>query len=216
MSDLSAVKAARERPIIFSGESVRAIIDGRKTQTRRIVTPQPERKCSHGDYYRGNKVIGHTFDDGQGPRLSPYGSVGDRLWVREVTYIDIGAIPSVGCLRAFHPDSDLCVFQDGRRGKIPFGGEPAELLDLNSSLKKTNPRFMPRWSSRLTLEITDMRVERLQEITESDVLKEGIGFAITRDCKRPQFARLWDEINGKRAPWESNPWVWVVGFRLIA
>ena len=73
---------------------------------------------------------------------------------------------------------------------------------------------MPRWASRILLEITNIRVEQLNEISESDCLKEGVGSAILRDCKKPKFMQLWESINGLDS-WAANPWVWVVEFKVI-
>ena len=182
----------KERPILFSGEMVRAILEGRKTQTRRIVkdgTPDDWNAC-------------------------PYGVIGDRLWVRETwrlwdvleNYVG-GQNTATVQYKAGPLGSDrVLTVSDEQRGNL-------------SNLENDRWRpsiFMPRWASRITLEITGVRVERLQEITEKDALAEGVGYAITRDCKVPQFARLWDQINGKHAPWESNPWVWVVEFKRVS
>ena len=184
----------KERPILFSAPMVRAILDGRKTQTRRIVKPQPPAGCEYATSV-GSYAL--CFADGTSasaapicvpptPRSkdhrlpSPYGAPGDRLWVRETF-----------CLRnpEHHPER---------------GYWYAATDDVD------NPRWtpsihMPRRASRLTLEVTGVRVERLQAITEADAIAEG--------CPgRAHFATLWDSINDGEASWVNNPWVWVVEF----
>jgi len=167
----------KERPILFSTEMVKAILDGRKTMTRRVVK----------DPYKYITI----------PRPSPYGRVGDRLWVRETFVIDADGMPD------YRADCDSGV------------------IAWRPSI------FMPRKLSRITLEITSVRVERLQEITEEDAIKEGAGpghilcspTIFNPETETPKdyrtgFSYLWDAINRKTYPWESNPWVWVISFRL--
>ena len=208
----------KQRPIFFSGDNVRAILDGRKRMTRRVMEPQPmpyhdgallwQGKIPktakyysvppYGCFAQNNKV----FDD----VYCPYGKVGDRLWVREAVRIT----------------------------RHPF---------IRPSIS--------RWASRITLEITEVRVERLQSISEEDAKAEGVflrdpddptegdwdycsmcggsglrpylsgnlGMAETEcgycDSYRKRFHILWDKINGKKHPWAENPYVWVIGFRRI-
>ena len=212
-------ESRHDRPIIFSGEMVREIQAGRKTQTRRIVKPQPpsdngtgrwtfcvdstERK--HRDTWTFREVCpdGDTHTErGRERELwrgrCPYGMPGDQLWVKENFRLRL--------------DEDHCPPADSWSAKI--GSAPWYEADgpwspsgCAGGAGKLRPSiFMPRWASRLTLEITFVRIERLQEITESGARAEGVS------C-RAEFVRLWDTINGKRAPWASNPWLWVVGFR---
>lgn len=221
---MSAVKV-KERPILFSAEMVRAILRGEKTQTRRVcrvdlqaaewVLQQPEWTTKGGGWWTFKREIDSSHPR-YGERLAcnsiavdnvqcPYGQPGERLWVRE----------------------KWGVFPLRRRG------EPAQTSDeivyaATEELKPTNDQYigmyrpsmyMPRWASRLTLEITDVRVERLQEIREADAQAEG-GWSYG-NCpvhKNPQrsFATLWDSINAKRGfSWDVNPWVWVVSFKRI-
>ena len=172
----------KERPILFSGEMVRAILEGRKTQTRRVVNPR-ERK-------------------------SPYGIIGDRLWVRE-TFAEgvVGCEEQAGySYRADHWDKK-------------HGDGPNKLHWISSI-------HMPRRPSRITLEVTGVRVERLQDITEEEAVNEGALPAISqadiyenrnipRNAYRDGFATLWNSLAKPSAKWEDNPWVWVIEFSLM-
>jgi len=190
----------KERPIIFSGPMVKAILEGRKTQTRRIV----RRTIANRVTAVGSQRNFHVQD----PHVvmaCPYGRPGDRLWVRE-TWAPCGEIdngPHAKRGYTYRADWDL---ED----------------DLQRDHQWKPAIFMPREASRITLKITGVRVERLQEITEEDAIAEGAFVAPTGIIKpdgtlthRNEFVRLWQEINGKRAPWLSNPWVWVVEFRVL-
>lgn len=195
----------RERPIIFTGEMVRAILEGRKSVTRRIIKPQPvmhdfgrgaEPAFLPPQTIKGYQAIGVYAVNNGSPGLvkNPYGQAGDRLWVRE-TVCDNG------------------------------GGEyEYKATSYSQAGSWSSPIHMPRRASRLTLEITGVRVERLREITEEDAKAEGVEPAkwtnanqtCTLTCTpRATFSTLWDQINGKRASWESNPWVWVIDFRRV-
>jgi hypothetical protein len=193
----------KERPILFSGEMVRAILDGRKTQTRRLVTPQP--RVTGEDA----KALPAAWAAGFVDVACPYGVPGDRLWVKE-TFIRQEAeyevmvsstVPIVPAFTTYRADADPHGQQKGAGWK--------------------SGRFMPRHLSRLTIEVTDVRVERLQDISEEDATAEGVtpdADCIKNRCARPhrdRFLDLWDELNAKRAPWRSNPWVWVVSFRRL-
>lgn len=179
----------KERPILFSGPMVLSILEGRKTQTRRVVTPQPladeaMHKSGHGrdDLY----WVGRLRDSENAWRIvrCPYGVPGDRLWVRE-TFHDAGGYP---IYRADEPGPDL-------------------------EIRWSPAIHMPRWACRLVLEVTAVRVERLQQIGDLDAMREGCEqWADTDGAFRASFCHLWDSINAKRAPWASNPWVWVVSF----
>lgn len=191
----------KERPILFSTPMVRAILDGKKTQTRRVVKPQPI-QIGWFDHQKG--FCAHVSTDDAGTTYHemvkcPYGQPGDRLWVRETW------------APTFHGED--CIYAaDPYVGPFPFTG-------------KWRPSIhMPRWASRLTLEIVSVRVERLLKITLSDIWDEGRGMPPDIDdsiearqrewVDGPAWYRnLWDSINGKKHPWESNPWVWVVEFR---
>jgi hypothetical protein len=168
----------KERPILFSGPMVRAILEGRKTITRRVLKLQ--------DYDGGNCY--ETRDGILRDILSlcPYGIPGDRLWVRETW-------------------ADPC----GKR--IPV--YRADEATAYQNVKWRPSIFMPRWASRITLEITRVRVERLQDITEKDAISEGVLSSDYDKTYRYAFSVLWDSINGPKYPWSDNPWVWVIDLR---
>ncbi|MFA5943227.1 MAG: hypothetical protein WC876_02035 [Candidatus Thermoplasmatota archaeon] len=190
----------KERPILFSAPMVRAILEGRKTQTRRIVKPQPPPEvgavfldeCSEGLCCVGYRGPGQTeWVSGGWQPTCPYGEDGrsadgepaTRLWVRE-TWAEIG--PGI-IYRASDEDHN-----------------PGQLWRPSI--------FMRRAASRIDLEVTGIRVERLQAISEADAKAEGVD-SMPALPARHAFANLWNAINGKRASWDSNPWVWVVEFR---
>lgn len=192
-----------ERPIAFGGSMVRAILGGGKTQTRRIVDPQPEARATvypmplDGEWYWQHKKL-HAGYLHTGRRamerlmvpLCPYGKVGDHLWVRETW-------------RARAPDQDGCTI-DYRADH--WTEDPCD-VPWRPSI------HMPRWASRITLEITDVRVERLQEISASDALAEGVTHSTLND-PRVEYRWLWESIYGTGS-WDANPWVWVVEFRRV-
>jgi hypothetical protein len=214
-----------EKPIIFSGDSVRAILEGRKTQTRRLIKPQPS-NCNYlqqmwgvspppdsaefGEPYLWREVGPDYPDDGVDDRRCPYGIPCGRLWVREAWGFS-AKVSTDGHERWLSEhDATYLVYR--------AGVEPAA--------RWRSPIFMPRWASRLTLEVTEIRVQRLQEISEEDAEAEG---AVPTGCThpdcypgscassrfRPEFAVGWDRLNRKRAPWEINPWVWAISFKRI-
>lgn len=172
----------KERPILFSAPMVRALLDGRKTQTRRVVKPQPTatREEAIRTYGKGGTFI---LEAGFFGVRCPYGQLGDRLWVRETW----GACAGSPVYRA--DDNATC--PDGGRWKPSI--------------------HMPRWASRITLEVTGVRVERLQDISEEDAIAEGV----PEQRGDPwAFQCLWDSINGarERCSWAANPWVWAITF----
>lgn len=224
----------KEHPILFSAPMVRAILAGKKTQTRRIVKSAHVDDAAvwhdNGDGTWGSGIASGapgSFGHGEDVRC-PYGVVGDRLWVRETW-------------QAIHvdPDGDVDaapeIPKDSRGG---WWGLAHAATDEQATYHKDDRGFvwrpgihMPRWASRLTLEIVAVKVQRLQDTTVSEARAEGI---IERD--RPdEFSResvvavdgrsylnvgcawagLWDSINGKRAPWALNPWVWAITFRRV-
>ena len=187
----------KERPIIFSWEMVRAILDGQKTQTRRVITP------AHLDLKI--KIL-------EGELLSPYGYPCDRLWVRETWRAEELVISGLDVIR-YQADNHYRPIENNQ-----------EAADLWMAVhKEGNPWrpsiFMPRWASRITLEIINIRPERLQEISEVDAKAEGVGAwhnTIGGTIYKPEFRFLWDSINAERGyGWEANPWVWVIEFKRI-
>jgi hypothetical protein len=223
------------RPIIFSDPMVRAILDGRKTQTRRVVKPQPPKSGEvfywappGGRNREGWAKAGIYHRDNDGLRFveaCPYGQPGDQLWVREAWMPDP---PLDGWADCEEPYSGADVEWNGCGRRID-GVPPQYRTPENCIYRATfgdelvgwKPSIhMPRWASRLTLEITDVRVERVQDISEGDAQAEGINWSEIEDShlgrvRRQYFADLWDSINGKTYPWEANPWVWAIEFKRI-
>ncbi len=252
----------KERPILFSAPMVRAILGGTKTQTRRIMSPQPtecpQERGGHWWPSKPHRFMLHVEEEmrdytgpwsGLAASASPYGQIGDQLWVREAWRI--GAWDETRPAFAL----DYC---DGPRKE--WVDVPDPMCDEGSLFDKLwqqstddaikaglqtdddgNYRWepgqspcrwrpsihMPRWASRIQLEITGIRVERLQDISEADAMAEGIDAALCAELttKSPwvgfcapadvhAYAALWESINGAGA-WEANPWVWVVEFRRI-
>ena len=206
-----------DRPILFSAPMVQAILDGRKTQTRRAVKPQPA-----GEIRRGEPDFNHWIDTkywerqnqkenrGIGTRgfACTYGQPGDRLWVRE-TWMDL---QGTGIEIVTGSRERYAYGADTLRGS--YGDDQRKCYGL-----KWRPSIhMPRAASRITLEITSVRVERLRACNEVDAIAEGAPWAA---CGTPQegshkagFAQLWEQING-HGSWEANPWVWVIEFRRL-
>lgn len=210
-----------ERPILFSGPMVRAILDGRKTQTRRVIKPQPPSiapskiECDHIGCGEGG---GFGFFDDDRDYVCPYGQPGDRLWVREKWGL-------------WHPIEKCCLptfeYEDYDKETHQAKLDPTYSLRYASDgaeCERWRPSIhMPRWASRITLEITGIRVERVQEISEADAMAEGVDRepgTYSAEFKLhgyvSAFATLWDLINAKRGYGiDSNPWVWVVEFRRV-
>ena len=188
-----------ERPILFNGEMVRAILDGRKTQTRRIVKPQPGAQMEQ------------VLINNRGEWPCPLGQVGDRLWVRETFQPFLDAY-DIDCM----PNVD---YQTGKGYKISYPATDGidEFQDIDSGDIKSTCKpsiHMPRWASRITLEITDVRIERLQSISEADAKAEGVEPAECCLAHYHGFSKLWQNVYGSES-WEANPWVWVIEFRRV-
>jgi hypothetical protein len=216
----------KERPILFSGPMVRAILDGRKTQTRRVIKPQPPEWIDelHGGQLsdrapyelenEDNQIVGWGFQDERGTYWRvPYGKPGDRLWVREAWAV----VPHVT--------------DNGPKHKAKGDGTGVTWRadwNANPSGFKWKPSiYMPRWASRITLEITGVRVERLGDISEADAMAEGAERPVLSATElngmpvHPMtggyadgFRDLWGSINGPEL-WAANPWVWVIEFQKV-
>lgn len=193
----------KERPILFSGPMVKALLAGAKSQTRRVIKPQPQavrdglygwRQVAGGGY----EVVWNALQMSGSQALSeycPYGAPGDLLWVRETHMVTAG-------------------------GAVLYKADNPNLLHCRPSI------HMARQHSRITLEVTGVRVERLQGISEADMIAEGVDYLLEQrgeplriDYRRLAFFGLWDKINGKRIGRDeyvnANPWVWVVEFRVV-
>ena len=237
------------RPIIFSAPMVRAILDGRKTQTRRIVRPQPnplmlkdgvELECR--TRLDGEFRVNHALCCSDGlpayQYLCPYGQIGDRLWVRETWRVgawqeETGRIavdyrdgPRDEWLELFG-DEDGEVFnrlwQQSTDDAIKVYGDQERYAweRGQSPCRWRSPIHMPRWASRILLEVTDVRLERVKDITGMDAKCEGApvpDHAVANGTHlawaRGWFRLLWGEINGTDS-WDANPWVWVIEFKRV-
>lgn len=199
----------KERPILFSSSMVRAILDGKKTQTRRVIKLRNGKLAEDEDIpaeWPNGEREAHVMDFSRSfpywEKLEcPYGKPGDRLWVRETCWID------------------------GVTNHIHY-----KATDMQIAPKLTPSIFMPRWASRITLEITGVRVERLQDISNKDAQAEGTSCYVCGrrmdgmsedDCHcyhskatSEDFGMLWEQINGPGS-WDLNPWVWVIEFRRV-
>ncbi len=216
----------KERPILFKGEMVRAILEGRKTVTRRVMKDQPD---DSGIYEMAMAPgSGSCFNkwaikrDGKFKQIKcPYGSRGHRLWVRTNHYVYKKGTPNHQIWDEF---TDDIRWVDGTYAPDGF----PEL----DGWKYAPSIHMPRWASRITLEVVSVNVERLQDITEEDAVKEGIEKDLSMGGNGAfgwkdylisgggyfnpiiSFKSLWNSINGPDA-WDKNPWVWRVEFKVV-
>lgn len=216
------LRKVKERPILFSGEMICAILDGKKAQTRSVVKlPQGAQRVAYWTTPRNRPQSGwadpgvnYWTDKGNHIDPCPYGFPGDRLWVRETFLPD--------------PPRD---WQEYRLDEIPLAYRSPKHV-----LYKANPDsdkyhigkwypsiYMPRWASRIALEIVNVRVERLQDISEEDSKAEGVYLTEGSlaaypfgQSYREAYVLLWNSINAKRGyGWNTNPWVWVVEFKRV-
>ncbi|HHN8524161.1 MULTISPECIES: hypothetical protein [Klebsiella pneumoniae complex] len=240
-----------ERGMIFNAEMVRALLDGRKTQTRRIMKPQPEPCPRGGHWWPSNvfKTMLHVEEEMQNGKggwgglagdACPFGDVGDRIWVRE-TWATLGN--EDGCCVDW--EGNLCKGDERSAARIYRASCEQRPGDYglwsipDDAYWKPHTKehkfegawrpsiHMPRWASRILLEITDVRVERLNAINEHDAQAEGVaklrggfwkhyqpGWTQHQLSARDSFVTLWKSIYGDES-WNSNPWVWVIKFKRI-
>ena len=205
---MATKQKVKERPILMSAPLVRAILRpvDPKSETRRVSTFQdepiaverfhPTKIDKDGNEYPGDEIFG-VYGDGWHLKC-PYGAPGERIWVRESFYNDNPGGEDLESIyyRADSMDENWC----------------CQLIPECSCVEVGKPKltpsiFMPRWASRLTLEVTDIGFERLQEITDADAIAEGLE-------SLDEFKSIWQKINGKDS-WDENPWVWVVKFKRL-
>ncbi|MBY6259096.1 hypothetical protein K3G69_21605 [Phytobacter diazotrophicus] len=231
----------KERGMIFNAEMVRAILDGRKTQTRRIAKLSHERGMKN-PVVRGKNGQASYVGCHLAAMLCPFGQPGDRIWVRE-TWALLGN--EDGCCIDWN--GKLCKGDEREAARIYRASceqKPGDYGlwsipdDADWKMYTENEKFegawrpsihMPRWASRITLEITGVRVERLNDVSDTDAVAEGLlpagdmfpdypGTFLTPKgdfaTARVAFQRLWESIYGEES-WQSNPWVWVVEFKRV-
>lgn len=240
-----------ERPILFSKPMVKAILAGQKSVTRRLLKPQPIQAIMDKEAWGALQALGGILPEvSEESRLGwtwkgtrampwphtlrnfcPYGRPGDFLYVKEQHQaIWTTAEPPATSFREGGPGWRCVYAADGLEDVC----DPDASTALDTHRKSRPSIYMPRWASRLLLEIVNVRAERLQNITEKDAIAEGVtgprsyqhpaggdpfdGYTVDGDSRvhptaRAAFASLWDTINRDRATWASNPWLWVVGFR---
>lgn len=242
MATKIAGRDVKEHPIIFSGKMVRAILAGKKTQTRRVIVPQPEPAgydpTCNGGVWDWMAECNEEEVPNCCKRLCPYGVPGDRLWVRE-------SWGYRGCCTGGDPEghtADVTYKADDAKRHISFrtfdkmmAAVPKQNIKHTDSCdydgdwycecitkwwhkQKSKPSIhMFRWAARIFLEVVNVRVERVQDITETEAISEGVeGGGGHPDFWVGAFRDLWDSINSKRGyGWEVNPWVWVVEFKVV-
>jgi len=202
------------KPIIFNADMVRALLDGRKTVTRRPLKPQPDLYAEFPKHIKDKQWCFH--DDTVDYRQCPY-QIGDTLWVKETWNDNNGELPYI----EYRADFPL-----KWNAEETCHDEPVEIL---ASERKWTPSIhMPKWASRITLKITDIRIEKIQDITEEGAKAEGakpsfideFDIVHTQPSYRDGFIlNIWNSIyNTKNKPefaWDKNPWVWVISFEVI-
>lgn len=227
----------RERPILFNADMVRAVLDGRKTQTRRIIQSAAKNMQASGhkvieyrepgDKWYGEHVFSMCNQSGtwcdytkeQFLAKCPFGAVGDRVWLRETFRVHSRAT-DVATL-VYKASEQQSWTQQTHRVPIEKCNKPAVVDKWTPSI------HMPRWASRITLEITGVRVERMFDISEADARAEGVeqlrggfwrhyqpGWTQHQLSARGSFVTLWKSIYGEEG-WQANPWVWVVDFKRV-
>lgn len=237
------VATPTERPILFSAAMILALLDGRKTQTRRPLKPQPistqlwgsgvpnslpTHFCVHARFAEPYPAALKPFDVGDPWLPCPYGKVGDRLWCRETWCNQFDENGSALENSAYYRADGTEVRHVDGDGLLVYCKDGSEASPWRPSI------FMPRWASRITLEITDIRTQRLHDLSEADALAEGltrvddgerlepfryrygVGDNVTNRTAVAAYAHLWDSLNKSRGyGWDTNPWVWVLTFRRV-
>ncbi|HCF5141342.1 TPA: hypothetical protein ACIR6M_000166 [Pseudomonas aeruginosa] len=229
----------KERPILFTGPMVRAIIEGRKTVTRRVMKYQPHEDASvtvgnynvtvvdrHGEQQPGPEAFGAWWSDGERGCICPHGQPGDRLWVREAWGVISNTWDESGNMVDWTPDRPATPIRDLPLGRGYYSGHAIYAADGpmewagdddggGESRSAWKPSIhMPRAISRILLEITAVRVERLHDLSDPGALAEGVSHSEMHsgDSLVDVFARLWESTGGD---WAANPWVWVVEFKRV-
>jgi len=229
-----------ERPILFNGEMVRAILSGRKTQTRRVVPSWQLPSKTEGEDIEelrwisvaqrhprwGFGVFGSTEEECMAnynndyQSCCPYGEPGDRLWVRETFGYGSRPCPFEGAVDGIEYRADEAYMDEVELLPLYRPETPPDFCYGDIARSGWRPSIhMPRWASRITLEITGVRVDRLQGISEEDARAEGapsVSFPLTESQRSniDRFRALWNLIHGAGA-WGENPWVWAIEFKRV-
>jgi len=208
------------KPIIFSAQSARATLEDRQHQTRRVIRPQPFKPDSAHDWRwePGGMLCYEDYFRERAPSYCPFGQVGSRLWVKErALYWTGGAGGTSNIAYAEDPEiphllEDNNTLLMARESTNILAGEP-----VLGKWKWKSSRFMPRWASRITLEITGVRVQKIQEISRADTEAEGVGCNWQPDTNQfATFQRLWDSLNKARGySFDSDPWCWCLEFKRV-
>lgn len=219
---------SRDLPILFSGPMVRAVLAGTKTQTRRALRgfcppnrPEYDSESGRLEWFNGDEVVVAM--------RCPYGQPGTKLWVREAWRVGSkhdatkpSDLPAQSCTVLYAAGGSAAHGSDGWRFDEAWPGD----APVPWAGKLRPGMFMPRWASRMTLEVTGVRVERLQDISEADAIAEGVHSVQCNDLGTEVpyyrslygavdlYRMLWESINGPGS-WAVNPWVWVVEFRRV-
>ncbi|HBO3905370.1 TPA: hypothetical protein L4T53_004523 [Pseudomonas aeruginosa] len=224
----------KERPILFNDQMVRAILEGRKTVTRRVVKPAPVGDLKWNQRSMNTGIV-HNWTDDLRMYECPYGQPGGQLWVRETwqyadwteegePYIRYQADGA----RVLHEDFPIEWAPRIEREWVELSDPANYAIDGRAADRRWRPSIhIPRWASRILLEITDVRVERLQDISEEQALAEGVrgepcdharqacaDIGCWGDTAKGAFGFLWESLNGEGS-WAANPWVWVVEFKRV-
>lgn len=219
----------RELPIIFSSAMVRAILSGTKTQTRRVMKRQPgDGWTPYGNFGEVHKLVGGEPDpeqvigwgpcneDGDEAYPCPY-RIGMKIWVREACRAEelSNGMDGVRYLAddAFLPIDNTVEAGDAWLDLAWYGKRTGRVAEA----RNVPPIHMPRWASRITLEVTDVRVEHLHDISDEDSIAEGVyptATGLYPGAAKAAYRRLWETIHGPDS-WRANPWVWVVEFRSV-
>jgi hypothetical protein len=230
----------KETPILFTPTNIRAILDSRKVQTRRVVKYEDTHGCFTGDCPHEKQTECDACLDAYAKSECPYGVIGDKLWVREMWRVGKPQDSRTPTeiwehLKEIGKGITILYGAGGWRSTSPFERPEPKYAD-NEPMPdwagiKRSAMFMPKWAARLWLEITDVRVERVQSISEADCIAEGCPKEYL--LGRNWYKELWDEINGKPRyvkgagfggetlrvesdiKWDNNPWCWVIGFRRV-
>lgn len=225
------MSAVKERPILFSAPMVRAILEGRKTVTRREVKKQAALDCLAAGFEPAFLALPGNAD------LCPYGQPGERLWVRETWGVISHDFDEQGNMVDWKPDRPASAIREMRFGQGYYSGHVIYRADGEAEWAGDDDGggddrsawkpsiHMPRIASRILLEITEVRVEQLQDISDAQCIAEGLGLnkraigvkmTVPQGASMPKtmFSELWSAINGRES-WDANPWVWVVEFKQV-